>query len=100
MISAQDISELIAPLDEDAKALVIDFARLLHERSGLMISADATLDGPEFEHWQASVQAHARKVLAEHRRRLESAGLPTDGSIPEAKLPKDMAPGSTTSVET
>ncbi|HEY4188361.1 MAG TPA: hypothetical protein VGP07_25025 [Polyangia bacterium] len=100
MISAQDIAEVIAPLNEEARSLVIDFARLLRDRDSLMIPAGVTLDGPAFDRWKAAVQTHARDVLAEHRARLTSAGLPPDGTLPASQWPKDMAPASKTSVET
>jgi hypothetical protein len=100
MISAQDIAEVIAPLNEEARSLVVDFARLLRDRDALMMPSGTPLDGPEFDRWRAAVQAHGRDVLRARRKQMEAAGLPVDGTLPESQWPKDMAPASTTSVET
>jgi len=100
MNSAQDISEVIAALDEDQRALVIDFARLLRARDALMFPAVPGLDGPEYERWQANLQAHAVTVLAEQRLKLERAGLSPDGDLRETEWPEDMRVDSGTSVQT
>lgn len=66
----------------------------------IMIPTGAALDGPAFDQWKTAIQNHARDVLTEHRARLISAGLPTDGTLPESQWPKDMAAASKTSIET
>lgn len=100
MNAVQEIVDVMARLNEEARSLVLDFARLLRDRDGLMIPAAAALDGPSFERWKSAVQKRAVEVLLEQRRRLEAAGLPLDGPLPEALWPGDMAPASETSVET
>lgn len=100
MISAQDIVDAIAPLNEESRSLLIDFARLLRDRNSLMLPATEMLDGPAFERWRGAVDFNAREVLALHKAKLELAGFPADSEVPESQWPKDMAPASVTSVET
>jgi len=99
MISADDISREIGPLTDEQLALIIDFARMLRDRDELVLP-EPLLEGAAYEAWRGQLEKRSSRVLAEQRRRLQAAGVPTDGDIPSSEWPADMAPASKTSVAT
>lgn len=99
MISAEDVSREIAPLSDEQRALVIDFARMLRERDELVLP-DGPLEGQSYEAWRRRLETRSARVLNEQRRRQEAAGIPVHGAIASGDWPEDMAPASKTSVTT
>jgi len=99
MISAEDISREIAPLSDEQRALVLDFARMLRERDELVLP-EGPLEGRTYEAWRIRLESRSARVLNEQRRRQEAAGIAPDGAIARSEWPDDMAPSSKTSVTT
>ena len=99
MISAEDVVREIAPLSDDQRALVIDFARMLHERDEISLP-ETPLNGAGYEAWRARLRTRSARVLNEERRRQQAAGVPADGDLSIALWPDDMRPTSKTSVTT
>lgn len=99
-IGLDEISDAIEPLNDEQRALVIDFARMLKHRDDIRIAEDVPFEGSNLEGWRERVTRRAARELERSRADLEAMGVSPDGTLAASDWPNDMLAGSKTSVAT
>jgi len=99
-IGLDEISEAVEPLNDEQRALVIDFARMLKQRDDIRVPDDVPFEGSTLESWRERVVRRAARVLERNRADLEAVGASPDGTLATSEWPSDMLAGSKTSVAT